>query len=612
MRRFIVVATLVFVLLSVSLTLWAQGNSFTPSPHIYKIAAANCETGPAERVQSGFRVQNGVGIITALHGVLGCKTIIAEPGGDGQAFHNLIIGKVDIRHDVAVLWSKELAGAPLIGLAAITETLTIDIEETYQVIGYPFGLFRQKPTIDVKILEQTALGNLLPDEAINAIAERDSPAIDAEVLSVQTHLVPGHSGAPILNQQGQVVGIGNGGLDLGRVEMGWAIPWDGIDLKVVSNQVSQTVSWTDYRKLTVVLLNDSGLLFAYSMPEAVTSTLTTDSTSTATASSTVIQSAPIHLLLATPLICYLPTSVASTEFVEISPSIFTPHFKATIDLRVLDEGLTDNTYLIEGNSHKQFNIGDDLVVYAEPNPGTEIAIALMKVIGQSPNSLTAQALLIDPENAIRTRMRVDDQITFLAQSRLVPVFAYADGYLLRPTRIRLRLDHELTVGAQLQALEFERINGAIIDALRTDTLMQITDIGENNVVAMVDLITGTWPMTGTIVALVEATAPLPTPTATMTPTPQPTTTATPAPAPTYPCEAEVKSDRSGDTLSNVIRSEPGGNHTVPKSLIPGQTIYIHDIRDTNGIWYLISVEKDGYQWGWLPQRLVHPSSICPK
>lgn len=274
MRRWLVVMLLVCLALSVSFTLWAQSSSFTPSPHIYKIAAADCETGPAERVQSGFRVKTQVGIITALHGVLGCKTIIAEPGGDGQSFHALLIGKVDTRHDIAILWSKELAGAPLVGLATMTETLTIDVTETYQVIGYPFGLFRQKPTIDVKILERTALGNLLPAAAINAIADRDSPAIDAEVLSVQAHLVPGHSGAPILNQREQVVGIGNGGLDLGRVEMGWAIPWDEIDLQVVSTQVSQAVSWPEYRKLRVVLLNDSGLLFSYSIPEPSTSTPT--------------------------------------------------------------------------------------------------------------------------------------------------------------------------------------------------------------------------------------------------------------------------------------------------------------------------------------------------
>jgi hypothetical protein len=300
---------LVFVLVSFRLTLWAQGSSFTPSPHIYKIAAANCETGPAERVQSGFRVQNQVGIITALHGVVGCKTIIAEPGGDGQAFHNLIIGKVDIRHDVAVLWSKELAGAPLVGLATITETLAIDVAETYQVIGYPFGLFRQKPTIDVKVLERTALGNLLPDEAITAIADRDSPAIDADVLSVQTHLVPGHSGAPVLNRQGQVVGIGNGGLDLGRVEMGWAIPWDEIDPQVVSNQVSQAVSWTDYRKLRQLRSNDSGLAFAYSTPEPPTSTPTATFTATPTPTVTFTPT-PQPTATATPVPALYPCEAA--------------------------------------------------------------------------------------------------------------------------------------------------------------------------------------------------------------------------------------------------------------------------------------------------------------
>lgn len=280
MRRWLVVVILVGLFFSLTLTLLAQSGSFTPSPHIYKIVVAGCEVGPAERVQSGFRVKDQVGIVTALHGVLGCKTIIAEPGGNGRSFHNLLIGKVDIRHDIAVLWSKELAAPPLAGLTTITETLTIDPKNTYQIIGYPFGLFRQKPTVDVKILERTALGNLLPDAAINDIDDRNSPAIDAAVFSIQAHLVPGHSGAPILNTQGQVVGIGNGGLDLGRVEMGWAIPWDGIALQVISTRVSQAVSWPDYRNLRALLRNDSDLLFAYSTPEPPTSTPTATFTST--------------------------------------------------------------------------------------------------------------------------------------------------------------------------------------------------------------------------------------------------------------------------------------------------------------------------------------------
>ena len=176
---------------------------------------------------------------------------------------------------------------------------------------------------------------------------------------------------------------------------------------------------------------------------------------------------------------------------------------ATTDLRILDAGLSDNTYLIEGAGSAQINIGTDLVVYGEPNPGTEVAIARLLVVGKNPETLTAQALLIDPAFKIRTRMRVDDNLAYLAESQLVPVFDYVVGYLLQPDRLRLRPNHGLVVGTSLQALAFERSGEAIIDAfpLTPASQMQITALGVDGEVAAVDLLTGTWPVTGTIVGL---------------------------------------------------------------------------------------------------------------
>jgi len=165
------------------------------------------------------------------------------------------------------LWSKELAAEPLEGLVAITQTLQIDQKAAYQVIGYPLNVFRQKPTIDIKIIERTALGNLLTDEAILALEERNSPALAANVLSIQSHLVPGHSGAPSLNQLNQVVAIGNGGLDTGRVEMGWAMPWDELELSTIAVGVSQQVSWVERARLRELGNSDSGFIFAYSTLE---------------------------------------------------------------------------------------------------------------------------------------------------------------------------------------------------------------------------------------------------------------------------------------------------------------------------------------------------------
>ncbi len=240
---------------------------------------------------------------------------------------------------------------------------------------------------------------------------------------------------------------------------------------------------------------------------------------TDTATPTVLATATLSPTVSTP----------PTDMPPVPPAI-------AVGLQVLDEGLTENTYLLNGRDVDLFNIGDDLVVYGEPNPGTEVAIALLKVIGKSQNALTAQAILKHPDVKIRTNMRVDGKFAHLSESQLIPVFDYVVGYLLRPARIRLRPNHGLAVGAQLQALEYERSGGAIIDALRTDTILQITDIGASGAVAAVELIAGEWPVTGTVVSLREAPTPSPTeasqPTATFTV--QPVQASTHLPPPTEP------------------------------------------------------------------------------
>src|ERR1035441_6399066 len=74
------------------------------------------------------------------------------------------------------------------------------------------------------------LGDLLPSSLARRLQTRNSPDINIEVLSIQGHLLPGHSGAPILNAKGQVIGIANGGLQTGEVEISWAVPIEKISL----------------------------------------------------------------------------------------------------------------------------------------------------------------------------------------------------------------------------------------------------------------------------------------------------------------------------------------------------------------------------------------------
>lgn len=233
-------------------------------------------------------------------------------------------------------------------------------------------------------------------------------------------------------------------------------------------------------------------------------------------------SPPIETITVTANIPLIPSLTSTLTSTPQPTATKTPVAEEPNDLRILSEGLMLDTYLIEGSAISSHTVGDDLVVYTEPIRGSEVAIALLKVIGQSPNSLTAQAILSHPQIEIRTRMRVDNNLDFLSESQLVPVFDDAAGYLLRRNRVRLRPGNELQVGMQLQALEYERINVTIVDALRTDSIMQITDIGVDGQIAAVALVTGTWPVTGTNVSLV----PMPTPAPTFTATPSPTASST--------------------------------------------------------------------------------------
>jgi hypothetical protein len=48
--------------------------------------------------------------------------------------------------------------------------------------------------------------------------------LDIHLFRYNGNLLPSNSGAPIFNKQGKLVGIGNGGLEKGTVNISWAIP----------------------------------------------------------------------------------------------------------------------------------------------------------------------------------------------------------------------------------------------------------------------------------------------------------------------------------------------------------------------------------------------------
>jgi hypothetical protein len=93
----------------------------------------------------------------------------------------------------------------------------------------------------------------LDGDTASRIKYRGSPAIGSKVLSLSGGVLPGHSGAPILDTEGLVVGIGNGGLKSGTIGIGWGIPITEINLQPVRDRFTAI---EDLKKKNVDVLFD--------------------------------------------------------------------------------------------------------------------------------------------------------------------------------------------------------------------------------------------------------------------------------------------------------------------------------------------------------------------
>lgn len=211
-------------------------HSQSPDPAVFRISASECKFDPDSRNQTGFWIQDRetVGIVTALHGVVDCDTIEAE--NDYNSPFELEIIKVDMDRDVALLGGETLEDLSVDGLSIETgvEGL-LDEDKDLFVIGYPVNLPTQRRT-DLKYLGLKKLINLIPEGSniLPSLSRRGSPSLNSPMLDLQGHLLPGHSGAPIFNQDNKLIGVGNGGLQAGTIEIGWAVPWQEINWKLIT------------------------------------------------------------------------------------------------------------------------------------------------------------------------------------------------------------------------------------------------------------------------------------------------------------------------------------------------------------------------------------------
>jgi Trypsin-like peptidase domain len=121
--------------------------------------------------------------------------------------------------DLALLELDESLGLPTL----TSNDANLSFGDDLIVFGHP--LFT--PTVQrqtVKFDTEEPLKNITPLAANQEISRLGMPSIDISIFGLMGPLVPGHSGAPIVDRNGNVVAIGDGGLERGAASISWAIP----------------------------------------------------------------------------------------------------------------------------------------------------------------------------------------------------------------------------------------------------------------------------------------------------------------------------------------------------------------------------------------------------
>jgi S1-C subfamily serine protease len=172
------------------------------------------------RSATGFFWRQNDWVVTALHVVSGCNSIVIFSEVAGNTSTATVV-KALRAQDLALLQlAHNLNGTGLLEVATQTPTITEDLE----TLGYPLAIPKMESTTLRIRYGGRQLKDIVPKAVADELKALGSPSPEIEITDIEGHLLPGHSGAPILNSSGKVVAIADGGLESGAVGASWGLP----------------------------------------------------------------------------------------------------------------------------------------------------------------------------------------------------------------------------------------------------------------------------------------------------------------------------------------------------------------------------------------------------
>jgi hypothetical protein len=209
---------------------FAWGNSFAeldPKETAKSLVKVMVTGAGKANICSGFIWQNDDWVVTSLHAMKRNGKIevqyLNKYWRDAEVYKvlaksDLVLLKVDLSGD------NQLPGQ----VKAISEFKPdgVGFDEALYAQGYHGGA-------DGHRTQKMSKGDADPETLEYVVVKKETkdklfalgfPKIDLPIYYLNGSLLPGYSGCPIYNKSGDLVGIGDGGLEGGQVNVSWAIP----------------------------------------------------------------------------------------------------------------------------------------------------------------------------------------------------------------------------------------------------------------------------------------------------------------------------------------------------------------------------------------------------
>ena len=184
---------------------------------------------------SGFIWKDSSHAVTSLHVVDGQNRITTNyvnANGNIVASSQAVVERVLKESDLVLLRLQNPQNRTPLSINSSPPK----VKQSLDALGFPLNIAGYSST-EVKIrFGGNQLRSILPPKVLKKI--RDYPSVTAQILNLEGNLVPGLSGAPIVDSNGKVVGIVNGGLENGAIGICWGIPASHL-LRLAQSTITQ-------------------------------------------------------------------------------------------------------------------------------------------------------------------------------------------------------------------------------------------------------------------------------------------------------------------------------------------------------------------------------------